>query len=325
MLRGKLEELLESEDHAWAEDAYCQITLTDAERPAQAMERLRARFPDTLVLGFDPAGPGREANNQLQQQAGRGRGRPLGLLRLPGPRPRPGTPTTPNGLRPRGGPGQPCGWRRHRCEDPPAANLRVRALRRHRGHRLRPAQRARAVPAQRRHRRRQDQRPGRHLLRALRLGAGRAPGRQAAAQRPRRARRGTPVSCEFSARAGTSKSPARRRGTSPAPAGRTDSPRSRPTPSCANASNGDWTEKSGRNDEAGAEITGLLGMDREQFTRVVMLPQGDFAAFLRSKAADRLDAAAETLRHPAFRSSGTGTRPPGPGRTERGRKPERTT
>jgi exonuclease SbcC len=53
--------------------------------------------------------------------------------------------------------------------------------------------------------------------------------------------------------------------------------------------NGDWLEKSGRNDEAGAEITGLLGMDREQFTRVVMLPQGDFAAFLRSKAADRLD------------------------------------
>ncbi len=51
---------------------------------------------------------------------------------------------------------------------------------------------------------------------------------------------------------------------------------------------GAWLEKSGRNDEAGAEITALLGMDREQFTRVVMLPQGDFAAFLRSKAADRL-------------------------------------
>jgi len=52
---------------------------------------------------------------------------------------------------------------------------------------------------------------------------------------------------------------------------------------------GTWIEKSGRNDEAGAEITGLLGMDREQFTRVVMLPQGDFAAFLRSKASDRLE------------------------------------
>ncbi|MGO4191025.1 AAA family ATPase [Arthrobacter sp. YAF17] len=52
---------------------------------------------------------------------------------------------------------------------------------------------------------------------------------------------------------------------------------------------GEWIEKSGRNDEAGAEITDVLGMNREQFTRVVMLPQGDFAAFLRSKASDRLD------------------------------------
>jgi exonuclease SbcC len=52
---------------------------------------------------------------------------------------------------------------------------------------------------------------------------------------------------------------------------------------------GAWADRSGRNDEAGAEITALLGMDREQFTRVVMLPQGDFAAFLRSKATDRLE------------------------------------
>lgn len=56
VLRGAIGELLESEEHAWAETAYCQITLTDAQRPQQAMERLRARFPDTLVLGFDPQG-----------------------------------------------------------------------------------------------------------------------------------------------------------------------------------------------------------------------------------------------------------------------------
>ncbi|HET7140121.1 MAG TPA: exonuclease SbcCD subunit D [Arthrobacter sp.] len=56
VLRGEISELLESSDHGWAEDAYCQITLTDAQRPAQAMERLRVRFPDTLVLGFDPQG-----------------------------------------------------------------------------------------------------------------------------------------------------------------------------------------------------------------------------------------------------------------------------
>jgi exonuclease SbcD len=61
LLRGKLDELLSAEDFAWAEGAYCQITLTDAQRPAQAMERLRVRFPDTLVLGFDPEGAGTAA------------------------------------------------------------------------------------------------------------------------------------------------------------------------------------------------------------------------------------------------------------------------
>lgn len=52
---------------------------------------------------------------------------------------------------------------------------------------------------------------------------------------------------------------------------------------------GVWVEKSARNDEAAAEITAILGMNREQFTRVVMLPQGDFAAFLRSDARSRRD------------------------------------
>ena len=48
-----------------------------------------------------------------------------------------------------------------------------------------------------------------------------------------------------------------------------------------------WVQKSARNDEAGVELREVLGMDREQFTRVVMLPQGEFAAFLRSDAASR--------------------------------------
>jgi exonuclease SbcD len=56
VLRGPLSELLESPDHQWAETAYCQVTLTDSQRPARAMEQLRTRFPDTLVLGFDPEG-----------------------------------------------------------------------------------------------------------------------------------------------------------------------------------------------------------------------------------------------------------------------------
>ena len=56
VLRGNLEHLLAAEEFDWAEGAYCQVTLTDAQRPARAMERLRSRFPDTLVLGFDPEG-----------------------------------------------------------------------------------------------------------------------------------------------------------------------------------------------------------------------------------------------------------------------------
>jgi exonuclease SbcD len=32
------------------------VTLTDTVRPVGAMERLRRRFPDTLVLAFEPAG-----------------------------------------------------------------------------------------------------------------------------------------------------------------------------------------------------------------------------------------------------------------------------
>ncbi|MCZ2404136.1 exonuclease SbcCD subunit D [Paenarthrobacter sp. Z7-10] len=55
ILRGNLEDLLAAEDYACAESSYCQITLTDNERPAKAMERLRARFPETLVLSFEPA------------------------------------------------------------------------------------------------------------------------------------------------------------------------------------------------------------------------------------------------------------------------------
>ena len=50
-----------------------------------------------------------------------------------------------------------------------------------------------------------------------------------------------------------------------------------------------WKELSTRNDEVGHVLGSLLGLDREQFTKVVMLPQGGFADFLRSKAKDRED------------------------------------
>lgn len=50
-----------------------------------------------------------------------------------------------------------------------------------------------------------------------------------------------------------------------------------------------WKELSTRNDEVGHVLGRLLGLDREQFTKVVMLPQGGFADFLRAKAKDRED------------------------------------
>ncbi|GAA1860615.1 SMC family ATPase [Paeniglutamicibacter psychrophenolicus] len=52
---------------------------------------------------------------------------------------------------------------------------------------------------------------------------------------------------------------------------------------------GTWVEKSTRNDEVGQLLTEVLGLDREQFTKVAMLPQGAFAAFLRAKDKDRED------------------------------------
>ncbi|MGI8644874.1 MAG: exonuclease SbcCD subunit D, partial [Nocardioides sp.] len=60
-LRGSLESLLVDDRFNRHEASYLQITLTDDDRPTQAMERLRARFPHTLVLAFQPAGGERDA------------------------------------------------------------------------------------------------------------------------------------------------------------------------------------------------------------------------------------------------------------------------
>ncbi|WP_026550874.1 exonuclease SbcCD subunit D [Arthrobacter sp. Br18] len=56
VLEGRLESLLDDAALTWAETAFCQVTLTDPERPASAMDRLRERFPETLVLVFSPEG-----------------------------------------------------------------------------------------------------------------------------------------------------------------------------------------------------------------------------------------------------------------------------
>ncbi len=56
VLRGPIEDLLTDARHAGAQDAWCQVTLTDPSRPLGAMERLRRRFPHTLELRFEPEG-----------------------------------------------------------------------------------------------------------------------------------------------------------------------------------------------------------------------------------------------------------------------------
>lgn len=50
---------------------------------------------------------------------------------------------------------------------------------------------------------------------------------------------------------------------------------------------GSWKDLSRSHQEIGEEITQLLGMSREQFCQVVLLPQGDFARFLRADAEAR--------------------------------------
>jgi len=48
-----------------------------------------------------------------------------------------------------------------------------------------------------------------------------------------------------------------------------------------------WIPRSTRADEVGEIITEVLGMGLEQFSKVVLLPQGEFAAFLRATADER--------------------------------------
>jgi exonuclease SbcD len=55
-LRGSLESLLVDPAHTEHEGSWVEAVLTDPDRPSQAMERLRRRFPHALLLGFE-SGP----------------------------------------------------------------------------------------------------------------------------------------------------------------------------------------------------------------------------------------------------------------------------
>ncbi len=56
-LRGSLDSLLADQAHTVHEQSWVEATLTDAQRPAQAMDQLRRRFPHTLVIGFETPAP----------------------------------------------------------------------------------------------------------------------------------------------------------------------------------------------------------------------------------------------------------------------------
>lgn len=68
VLSGPIAELLDSAEHAWAEDRWVQVTVTDEERPEKALERLRSRFPHVLVFRHEPAG-GRRSRERTYAQA----------------------------------------------------------------------------------------------------------------------------------------------------------------------------------------------------------------------------------------------------------------
>ena len=70
-LRGELETLLEDPSFAAMEDCWVQAVVTDPVRPAQAMERLRTRFPHTLVLAFEPSGRDQASSPARRTMVGR--------------------------------------------------------------------------------------------------------------------------------------------------------------------------------------------------------------------------------------------------------------
>jgi exonuclease SbcD len=62
-LRGRLDALLAGPELSAYEQCWLHVTVTDAIRPAEPMERLRSRFPHTLVLAFEPEGAAAESTS----------------------------------------------------------------------------------------------------------------------------------------------------------------------------------------------------------------------------------------------------------------------
>jgi exonuclease SbcD len=71
-IRGALDDLRTDPAFSAYEDCWLQVTLTDDVRPREPMDRLRVRFPHTLMLAFEPAGARKD---QASTYAERVRGR----------------------------------------------------------------------------------------------------------------------------------------------------------------------------------------------------------------------------------------------------------
>lgn len=71
LLRGELQQLLTSAAHTERERDFVAVTLTDAARPVEAMERLRRRFPHVLTVAWEPPDGGERGGSYGARLAGR--------------------------------------------------------------------------------------------------------------------------------------------------------------------------------------------------------------------------------------------------------------
>jgi exonuclease SbcD len=70
-LQGTLSELLTDPRHGAHEDDFVSVSLTDPARPEAAMDRLRTRFPYTLVLAWEPADVAADPRSYRERLSGR--------------------------------------------------------------------------------------------------------------------------------------------------------------------------------------------------------------------------------------------------------------
>lgn len=71
VLRGRLADLLGSPAYAGNEGDFVAVALTDTQRPDQAMDRLRTRFPHVLTLTFEPEGVVADGRRYGEKVAGK--------------------------------------------------------------------------------------------------------------------------------------------------------------------------------------------------------------------------------------------------------------